>query len=347
MAIGLDAYRYRFDDPDLYGLIIDADEGPIGARALPGALAQHIQLSAGVFPRVHDVLAGATATLGLEISWAGFLYASPEAQASVLREPDGRFLIFVSSRLVELLSHDELRFVIGHEFGHAFFGHHAYPRASEGEPDECLLELSRAAELSADRIGVVCCASVGDAMRAIAKTASGLGDEHLELDLVEYLRQGAALKSEPDANLAWSTHPPLILRARAALRFESILHGARAGDDVTERLSDLDDEVFHEMDLATHGQAGSQVARDAAFWTIVSRACSDGHLDHAEQERMVAAFGTDRVDALRRMLEGETREGALALIEERLARTHADLVDASVASKRRFDELVGQFRTIG
>ena len=112
------------------------------------------------------------------------------------------------------------------------FEHHAYPSTSVCAPDQLRLELSRAAEIPAGRIGVACCRSTDHAIRAIVKTSAGLGDDHLKFDLVEDLRQGAALKNEPDPSLSWST-PPLILRARAALCFDSVLHGARAGEDFT------------------------------------------------------------------------------------------------------------------
>jgi hypothetical protein len=336
-------FRYRYDDPTIYGFPAPSGETG-GASALPGALAQHVRISDGVLPQIDEILDAASEDLRLDVPFTGFVYASPETNASCAREPDGSVLVFISSALVELLSPDELRFVVGHEFAHAHFGHHGYPAASAGEPDERKLELSRAAEISADRLGLACCRSSEHAIRAIIKTAAGLGDAHLKLDLVEYLRQGASLMAEPDSSLAWSTHPPLILRARAALRFDSILHGARAGDDFEHRLRDLDDEIFDELDIAAHGAEGSRTARDAAFWTIASRLCADGALDEPEQQRMVNVFGVDRVDALRRMLRSESMSGALELIDKRVHATQGDLEEASLASRRRYETLLANFK---
>ena len=338
-----DLLRFRYDSPDMYGVDV-ADSPPARSTAMPSALAQHVRISDGVLPQIDAVLDSVSEDLRLERPFTGFVYASPETNAHCSQEPDGRVLIFISSALVELLTGDEMRFVVGHEFAHAYFNHHAYPRTSTGEPNERRLELSRAAEISADRVGVACCASTEHAIRAIVKTASGLSDAHLQFDLVEYLRQGAALKAEPDPSLAWSTHPPLILRARAAIRFESVLRSVRAGDDYERRIRDLDDQIFEELDIAAHGEAGSQVARDAAFWTVAARMCADGALDADEQARMLPVFGEDRVDALRRLLESETRDAALALIDQRLEATHRALEEASVASQQRYDVLVGSFK---
>ncbi len=335
------AYRYRYDDPNLYGFDV---ANSAGQSSLPQALAQHVRISHGVLPQIDAVLASVSTDLGLETPFTGFVYASAETNAQCSREPDGRVLVFISSALVELLSPMEMCFVVGHEFAHAHFAHHRYPSTVTGEPDQRRLELSRAAEVSADRLGVACCQSTDHAIRAIVKTAAGLSDAHLEFDLVEYLRQGTALRNEPDPSLAWSTHPPLILRARAALRFDSILHGERAGDDFTIRLRNLDDEIFDELDIAAHGPEGSQTARDAAFWTVASRMCSDGALDDAEQARMETIFGPDRVDALRRMLAAETQHEALALIDQRLKVTQDELEAGSIAAQRRYEELVANFK---
>jgi hypothetical protein len=328
----------------MYGVEI-SDATPSRSTSMPSALAQHVRISDGVLPQVDAVLESVSEDLGLDRPFTGFVYASPETNAHCTQEPDGRVLVFISSALVELLTNDEMRFVVGHEFAHAYFNHHAYPSTAVGEPNERRLELSRAAEISADRVGVACCASTEHAIRAIVKTASGLNDEHLQFDLVEYLRQGAALRAEPDPSLAWSTHPPLILRARAAIRLESILRSVQAGDDYQRRIRDLDDQIFEELDIAAHGEAGSQVARDAAFWTVAARMCADGVLDADEQERMIPVFGSDRVDALRRMLDSESRDGALALIDQRLEATHRALEDASVASQQRYDVLVASLKT--
>jgi len=337
-----DAFRYRYDDPSLYGFPINA--GASGQSGLPRALSQHVRISEGVLPQIYAVLQSVSSDLNFGSQFSGFVYASPETNAHCSREPNGAVLIFISSALVQLLTPNELRFVVGHEFAHAHFIHHSYPSVDAEQEDARRLELARASEISADRIGVACCHSTDHAIRAIVKTAAGLGDEHLQFDLVDYLRQGTALRNEPDPSLAWSTHPPLILRARAAVRFESILHSARAGDDFVSPLHALDDEIFDELDIATHGEEGSKAARDAAFWSIAGRMCADGVLDAQEQRKMTEVFGSDKVDALRRLLAAETHTDALDLIDQRLQRTQDALAQAPIATRRRYDALVANFQ---
>ncbi len=336
------AYRYRFDDPHLYGIDDDDLTQPL-ARSLPWALSQHVRISGSVLPRLQAVLDAAAEAVGFESQFTGFVYASPEMNARCSSEPDGRALILVSSALVELLSTEEMRFVVGHEFAHAHFGHYGYPAPTPGSEEPHHLELMRSAEITADRVGLACCASVDDALRAIMKTASGLSDQHLEIDLVDYLRQGAMLRAEPDDTLAWSTHPPLVLRARSVLRFEALLHSAAAGDDISDRLSELDNDVFDELEIATHGIDGPQVARDAAFWAIASRVCADGDLDVCERERLAAMFGADRVRDFVDVIAAQTRGDVLSLIDARVAETTRDLAEAPLGAQRRFEDLMRKF----
>lgn len=345
-AIPVDSARFRYDDPTLYGFEpreLDGDRPPWLARAL----SQNLRISERVLPQLHAVLEPIAHDLGIEGRFSGFVFASSELNAACAIEDDGHVLVLISSALIELLSLDELRYVIGHEFAHARFQHHTYPAETDGPPDARRLELHRSAEISADRIGAMCCPSTEDAIRAIVKIASGLGDSHLDFDVAAYLRQGSELMATPDALLAWSTHPPLVLRARAIARFESILAGSRAGDDVADRLADLDETIFAEIDSGAHGGVGSQLARDAAFWAVAEHVCGDGTYDQSEQARMAAVFGPERVEALKDLLRHSARNEALNMIAERSRHKREELEVAPLATRERARALVATFGVAG
>ena len=53
---------------------------------------------------------------------SAFVYPSSEVNASCFQVPNDKTIITFSSSLINLLSPDELQFVIGHELGHSF--HH-------------------------------------------------------------------------------------------------------------------------------------------------------------------------------------------------------------------------------
>ena len=52
-----------------------------------------------------------------------------------------------------------------------------------------ILNLSRAAEISCDRIGFLSCGDLEVSLRAILKLASGLNDQHLNFKFSAYLNQ--------------------------------------------------------------------------------------------------------------------------------------------------------------
>jgi len=342
-TVSPEAFRYHFDDPQLYGFEPREQSGDT-PRSLPRALGQHIRISERVLPKIYSLLELIAASLGVDAQFSGFVYSSAETNAQCIREPDGGFLIFISSELVKLLTLQELRFVIGHEFAHARFGHHEYPPVLPDQLDERRLELSRAAEITADRIGAMSCETMEHAIRAIVKTASGLDDMHLEFDPIEYLRQGSDLRNEPDAAVAWSTHPPLVLRARAIARFESVFASAKLGDRFEDRLLELDHEIFDEIDAVTHGETGSQLAQDAAFWEAASLACSDGELDTDEQALLTGIFGVDRVTALKDLLRDESRQSAVDLLFGRAKAKREAISVATLATQQRFDALTESYK---
>ena len=92
--------------------------------------------------------------------------------AFVVRNPfDDSLVVGLNSVLLDTFEPDELMFVIGHESGHALFGHtEINPRLRrwaqqipEESPMACIFHsLSRSQELSADRIGFLSCGGAMD-----------------------------------------------------------------------------------------------------------------------------------------------------------------------------------------
>ena len=104
-----------------------------------------------------------------------------------------------------------------------------------------------------------------------------------------------------------------------------------------------DETIFGELDAGAHGDEGSQLARDAAFWEVASRICADGTFDAAEQERMAAVFGDDRVTSLKDLLQHGSRSDAIGLIDERLRGKREELETAPIATRDRARSLVRSF----
>ena len=95
--------------------------------------------------------------------------AEPNAFVRVPGVPGEPPFIVLHSGLIELLSLDELASIIGHELGHAGCNHARNNDDESWAASSFHLENSRAAEISADRIGILAAPSVEAALTAEIK----------------------------------------------------------------------------------------------------------------------------------------------------------------------------------
>lgn len=339
--------RYADDDPDLYGVRLV--ERSARAELHGRALSQNVRVSDRVLPVVYNAAERAQRELSFDRPVIAFVFASPDTNAFCHGgSDDGPVLVFVSSALVQLVSAQELQFVLGHELGHFLFKHFTYPIPSDAVEPLRLLELRRASELSADRAGLVACQDVDAALSAILKVASGLNEAHLQIDILDYIRQVRDLgEAMGDESLLYSTHPSFPLRARALLRFDSVLQYARDGGDVSPMLKETDVRIRREMDRAAAGAAGNRFtdqALTAAFWNAAHVLCADGRFGGQEQERLAERFGREKVDALKRALASRSRDEGLTFLEDKRRDAEATLECAPLFVVRAAQEALLGFR---
>lgn len=198
-----------------------------------------------------------------------FVVQSPTADAYTIGM-DTPFIV-ITSGLYDLMTQPEMRFVVGHELGHALSGHAVYrtmmmhlvrlARAFGVMPVggwalraivAALLEWQRKSELSGDRAGLLCSQDLDTAVRVQMKLAGGnrldkLDSEAFLAQAVEYEKSGdmrdGVLKL---LNLELQTHPFSVLRAAALTKwmdtggYGNILAGdyPRRADDDTAALAD-------------------------------------------------------------------------------------------------------------
>lgn len=325
--------HYRYDDPALFG--VSTSDTQTSRGAMSRGLSQAIRVSDMVLPRVFNSVRAASHRVASGMEITAFVYASPDMNARSVLESDGHVLIFVSSGMVTNLTAAELSFGVGHELGHVIHEHFRRPAIVEGKSRPRQLELARAGEIAADRVGLIGCADLDVAASALLKAATGLPGALLDVDVAAYVRQARDLHAlRGDADVLWATHPPMLLRLRALLRFQSVLAGLQSGTDVRGDLSRVDDEIFSELNSISVDNSGEfgRLAADLAFWEAVQTVCSDGSLSRSERSQLETEFGTDRVESLLRLLAGETVASAMAFASAKVLDLRARLAEAPVAA---------------
>jgi Zn-dependent protease with chaperone function len=184
--------------------------------------------------------------------------------------------IVVTSAMYDLMTHDEMRFVIGHELGHALSGHGVYRTMLEHllrlarsfgfipiggwalrAIVAALMEWQRKSELSGDRAGLLCTQDLDVAIRVELKLAGGSRLD--KLDSQAFLAQAAEYERAGDMrdgllkllNLELESHPFSVLRAAALTKWvDTGGYGAIMAGNYPRRADDGDARLHEDVGAA-------------------------------------------------------------------------------------------------
>ncbi|MBU3024690.1 M48 family metallopeptidase [Zobellia galactanivorans] len=192
-------------------------------------LKSSLRLTRTLAPMLHEIGEHCKQVLKLKAEIEFFVYQSDIFNASCYPPDDNRLYIILSSGLLERFSKEELTFVVGHEIGHVLFEHFDYPVRQildVGENDLApihamkLYAWHRNAEISADRVGLLCCQDFETAGRTFFKLSSGVTTDSLDFQLNAYIEQFVDLEealndANHDPSDWYSSHPFSPLRIKA------------------------------------------------------------------------------------------------------------------------------------
>ena len=190
-------------------------------------LASAVRVDERIVPGLARTFAEIAERAGIDVPFEAYVHQDAEINAYVGMGA-GHLLISLTSGAVELLDENELEFVIGHELGHALFGHLDYVPGFALEHgniptrDAMLVTAwQRACEISADRAGLLCCGDLDVASTAIFKTLSGLRtpvriDAHTFADQWEQLQQELVQRGDREHWKFSHPFPPMRLQALIA-----------------------------------------------------------------------------------------------------------------------------------
>lgn len=289
-------------------------------------LAGALRLRPSMVPTVTDALTRCREALDFDEPVEVFVKPMPVLNAFCAKDPSGMISLGLSSEMIERFTPAELTFVIGHELGHIVYDHFGIPMphtamvedlAGRIVPRHAALELylwCRAAELSADRIGLLCIDDPEAAASGFFKLASGLTGANIKPDLealaaqVDSMASAPAARSDPrdvDTTLdAFSTHPynPLRIRALSAFARSAAYKEAkgldRSDDDLTtEELEEVIDRDMAMMEPTYLEEKSSEASlmRDVLLSAGLLVAKANGEVVKQELDALRAMLGADAV----------------------------------------------------
>lgn len=291
-ALDLDATVYDGDrdyviefsqDPDIQKALNEINSNGTVFQSRKHLLKSSLRLTPSLAPMLYKIGTKCKETLGLKAAIEFYVYQSDLFNASCYPPDENRLYIILTSNILEKFKEDELAFVIGHEIGHALFDHFRYPasRIMEFGADYLsplhamkLFAWNRNAEISADRIGLLCCQSYDAAARTFFKLSSGVTTDSLDFQMNEYLQQFVDLEdilanSELDPEDWYSSHPFSPLRIKALELFWHsqtyfMLLGRSGGDLTEEEMENKIQQILSLMEptyLNEESEAGNLIQR--------------------------------------------------------------------------------------
>ena len=310
----LDKFRYSFDDPSQLNISLKKDpyEKATNQKSdnINQLLSTSVRVTKEIFPNINSAIDNVFKRLKIENNLNFFVTANHfQTQATCSAMPLGDSAeIILTSKLIELLNGEELESVIAHEVAHFYYQHALYPQpnSSMNRVETLnLLNFSRAAEISADRIGFIGCGSLESSLRAMLKITSGLSDKHLKFNFSNYLDQLRELKEiKGDKNLMYSTHPNFLNRMQALIWFSMSneynqdLNSNKKGSFDLKTVDQKIDESIKKVIGDEVDYSNKDVVSRALMWGSIEIFLSDKKFSKKEQELFKKNFGEKRTQSM-------------------------------------------------
>ena len=303
----LDKFRYSKDNPAQLNIVLK--DNPYQKRIesnkenLSKLLSTSVKVSKEIFPNIATAIDNVFDRLKIQNNFSFFVTANhlqTQAMCSAMPLSDTAEII-LTSKLVELLDDKELESVIAHEVAHFYYQHALYPEASKSKNRVeflNLLNFSRAAEISADRVGFLGCDSLEHSLRAMLKLTSGLSEKHLKFNFSIYLDQLRELKeAKGDKNQLYSTHPNFLNRMQALIWFSmsnEYNEEFKTGKKRVYDLEKIDKKIDESIKRGTGNEvtiSNKEVFSRSLMWGALSIFIADKKFTKKEQEIFQKNFG--------------------------------------------------------
>ena len=283
-----------------------------------------------------------------------FVYPGPFIDAWSTQVPgDMSIYLGLSSTALETLSQQEFLNIIGHELGHVVGGHPRIPVQLLLEHGTeilsvldvyKLLALNRYREITADRVGLLCCQDYRVAAGCLLKSASGVTSGKLRFNLNDYLGQLEEIRSLDDVEDTsddwFATHPFSPLRVKGLELFaqcdvyqNATRKGTKApaiGFDEMERRLDEFMAIMNPSYLADTDEDTAGQVREWLTLAAILVALANGVLEPEEVEQISDLIG---YEAFRESIDDLMEKGPNGIMDMLVERTEPVRVKSTPARR--------------
>ncbi|MFA0633127.1 M48 family metallopeptidase [Vibrio breoganii] len=251
----------------------------------------------------------------------GYIYQSHELNAYSSFD-DKKCIIRVSSSLVRLLDIKEFQFVIGHELGHFLFQHQLVDFQ-----DSQSLRLSRAQEISADRLGLLGCDSFESAIKAILKFSFGLDSTYINFDVGFLVSRLNSI--DFDNYFLQSSHPFFSIRCRAILWFSLLDYKLERNFSSERDLLKVDERITRDIKKWTTRSNSLRIEfeKELRLWTFVSEVVAMGSFNKNDQQVFETEFGSIELVKLKNFLSGDNKTRLMGIVSNKIEAIKSKIVE--------------------
>jgi Zn-dependent protease with chaperone function len=157
------------------------------------AMGNMILINEEQFPHLHQMVDAGSKTLGISPTPEAFLYNSNGVFNAFARQTFGRKYLLLTSSLVDAVTDEQIKFVIGHELGHHAAGHLNFMGFWLRFPARVIPFLhkaySRQCEYTCDKIGYFLSRDVENSCSAIQMLGCGCQKLNGKMNLFAFVKQ--------------------------------------------------------------------------------------------------------------------------------------------------------------
>ena len=348
----INTIKYSKDDPKNYEVKIQPSND-IDYNSNPDAylLTNSMQIKNDLFPKIYQSINEVKEILQLDDIYNFYVNpdnSSANAYCKVMPRSDRADIIF-TSRLIELLDVNELKFIVAHEIAHHQYQHYLYPNPKDADNQLRyfnLINLQKNAEISSDRLGFTVLGDLEQTMRAMIKISSGLSSEHIKYNFDNFMNQLEDLKKlETNPYLMNSSHPSIFTRAQAVLWFSQSNEYSNYNKSINKGLYDLNevdlliDNAISELIFKDQDQVFGDRSRTCLFWCLVYLILVDKKFSKTEQEYLSSIFSDQKVNSLKSFLQNSSSDEIEMRMKSELHRS----IDLPKAKKNEIKDEIKKY----